>query len=342
MLGPDLSGMGGISRVVKNWESGGIFKDKNILYIASVKEHCSSKLIFMCTAIIQFCLACYKYKPRIIYIHTSSYNSFYRKSIFICIAIIFKIKIILHIHPSHFYQFLQTLKYPKKSLVFLILKKIDLFIVLTRCMKVKIQSLFPNKLIHVIPNPVIVPRLNQKNFASRKKCNFLYLGWFVESKGIYDLVDAAKLLTLKNEKFTVDFYGTKEIAKLVKYIQINSLQNYCIVHGWANDETKFEALHSCTALILPSHTEGIPNVILEAMACKTPIISTLVGGLTEILRESENAFIVEPKNCIDLAEKMAIVLHNKNLSQKLADQAYMDVLKNFDISIVANKLKSII
>ena len=161
-------------------------------------------------------------------------------------------------------------------------------------------------------------------------------------KGVYDLVDAAQILVVEGMDFIIDFYGTKEIEQLRKYVSERKLDAFIKVHGWANENQKLEALHHSTALILPSHTEGIPNVILEAMAAKVPIISTLVGGLTEILRDGENAIIVEPGNPTDLAEKIKFALDNRQFCYDIAHNAYLEAREKYDLPIIKAQLQKIL
>ena len=132
----------------------------------------------------------------------------------------------------------------------------------------------------------------------------LYLGQYYESKGVYELVDAMEILLKTRKDIEVDFYGTKEMERFRRYVEEKGLCEKVRINGWIDDDKKLEALSRSTMLILPSHTEGTPNVILEAMATKTPVVSTWVGGLREILKGGENAIIAEVGNPLDLSQKL--------------------------------------
>jgi glycosyltransferase involved in cell wall biosynthesis len=169
----------------------------------------------------------------------------------------------------------------------------------------------------------------------------LFLGWYLKYKGIYDLVDAVKIITKMGYNVKVDLCGTYKINNLKNYVIKNNLTNIK-VNGWIYDNEKFNLLYKSTILILPSYSEGIPNVILEAMATKTPIIATSVGGLNEILIDHNNALIVKPKNPVDLSEKILELLENENLREKIATNAYNLAKNNFDISIIKKQFKQIL
>ena len=95
-------------------------------------------------------------------------------------------------------------------------------------------------------------------------------------------------------------------------------------------------------LILPSYSEGIPNVILEAMATKTPIISTNVGGLSEVLTDNYNSVITLPKNPGRLSSDIQRMLKDAQFRSQLARNAYKDVQEKYDITIVKKSFKDII
>lgn len=191
-------------------------------------------------------------------------------------------------------------------------------------------------------NAVNVKEFENTLKITRKENRILYLGWYVKSKGVYDLVDSIEILVKKNLDIELFLYGTKEIQNLRKYVKQKKLNHIIKVHGWANYEEKIQAFHEATIFVLPSYTEGVPNVILEAMATKTPIISTNVGGIKELLVHNHNAMFTEVANPYDLSVKIELFLEKTELRKKLACQAYMDVVNNYDIKIIKHKFKKII
>ena len=138
------------------------------------------------------------------------------------------------------------------------------------------------------------------------------------------------------------FFGTKEVKQLKKYVEEKGLSFTIKVNGWAGDDKKLEELFRATMLILLSHTEDIPNVTLEAMATKTPIVSTLVGGLKEVLKDGENAIIAEPHNSLDLSEKISMCLNNEVLRTKIAGNAYREIEEKYDFPIIKREFGKIV
>ncbi len=169
----------------------------------------------------------------------------------------------------------------------------------------------------------------------------LYLGQYYESKGVYELVDAMEILLKSRKDIEIDFYGTKEIEMLRGYVEEKGLSETVRINGWLNDDEKLEVLHKSTLLVLPSHTEGIPNVILEAMATKTPIVSTHVGGLTEILTDRENAVIAEVCNPRDLSQKISSYLQDHKLREAIATNAFRDCRTKYDVNVIKEQFARI-
>jgi glycosyltransferase involved in cell wall biosynthesis len=340
MVGPDLSGLGGISRVVSLWQIGGFFSDFEIKYFSSVAGK-GSKLRVLFSAFLSFAFACLG-RCRVVYIHTASFNSFYRKCLFMLPAVLMRRRLIVHIHPSYFAQFIFDLQGLKKYVARAILSKASAFIVLTPEIKENMAKLFPDKLIYVLNNPIDIRGMKNSGGLQRRPNNILFLGWYMKRKGVYELVDAIGMLLEQGYDVSADFYGTKEVEKLQNYVSDLGLNKNIRINGWIGEEEKLKALYSCNVLVLPSHTEGIPNVILEAMATRTPIVSTLVGGLREVLRDGENAVIAEPANAIDLSRKILRVLQDKKLALQIADNAYKQACEKYDLPIIKECFRTVL
>ena len=67
--------------------------------------------------------------------------------------------------------------------------------------------------------------------------------------------------------------------------------------------------------VLPSLSEGFPNVILEAMASELPIVTTNVRGLPEIIKDGENGFLVEPRSPEQIAQKVLLLFEDNELRE---------------------------
>ena len=340
MVGPDLAGQGGVSRVVTIWQDSGFFADYGLDYVASCSDASKHKLLTLLKGLWSFVLLLAPVD--LVYIHTSAFTSFYRKSLFLLLARLFGKKVILHIHPSGFYDFYTGTSGFFHSYCAFVLGQVSIFVVLADEMKLNISTHFPRTPIHVLRNAINLQEMSDNSGIKRKSNELLYLGWYIRAKGVYELVDAVELLTQRGIALHLNFYGTKEVAQLTEYVRSKQLTSEITVNGWIGNDGKLKALYESSMLILPSHSEGIPNVILEAMATKTPIVATFVGGMKEILRDGENALTVEVNNPVDLSDKILMLLQDDALRNHLAENAYQEAAEKYDVPVIRNYFRDII
>lgn len=81
-------------------------------------------------------------------------------------------------------------------------------------------------------------------------------------------------------------------------------------------ETK-DVIKNCYCLVLSSLSEGLPRVLMEAMALKKPVIASNVGGIPELIKDSENGFLFEKGHSKELAQKLKTLLENKDLAKEM-------------------------
>jgi len=92
-------------------------------------------------------------------------------------------------------------------------------------------------------------------------------------------------------------------------------------------------MNACDVLCLPSLSEGLPNVALEAMACGLPVVASRVGGVPEVVRDGVNGFLVPPSDPGALADAL-----RRALATKWDREAIRASVSQFDWSISAKTL----
>ena len=90
-----------------------------------------------------------------------------------------------------------------------------------------------------------------------------------------------------------------------------------------------KVMAACSIFVLPSRTEAMGRVLIEAMACKKPVIGSNVDGIPNIVKNNFNGLLFESENVDDLTDKIYMVLGNKYLADKLSTNAYKYLLENF-------------
>lgn len=154
-----------------------------------------------------------------------------------------------------------------------------------RSYQVLIDEGFQN--VYNLPNP-ISPKLIKKarcpDFQSRKSGVVLFVGRVTREKGIVDLFNAVLDLESVNQLRILGPYNDKLKERLEQLATGSRGSNWVRFLGEQNSDFVMKEMRECGLFVLPSYTEGFPNVILEAMVSACPIVATEVGAIPEMLQ----------------------------------------------------------
>lgn len=175
----------------------------------------------------------------------------------------------------------------------------------------------------------------------------LAIGNFIQRKGFEYLIEALNIIVnrkgIYNIKLGIGGRGPLR-TKYENMIKAYSLNNYATFLGFINAEAMPSYYTQADIFVLPSitdrkgDTEGLGVVLLEANACKTPIIGSRVGGITDIIQDGVNGLCVEPKNPADLAEKIITLAADKNLRVEMGENGRKYVEANFNWDTIATEI----
>lgn len=156
--------------------------------------------------------------------------------------------------------------------------------------------------------------------------HFIFVGWLVREKGILELLDAISDLRSRY-RFRFTFVGSGTLEEQVgKYIESCDLDGDVVALGWKSSEEVQSLLISADVFVLPSHAEGFPNALLEAMAKGLPAICSDVGGISDTLQHGVNGFLIPPRESKPLVEAMEhYLLHPDLIAQH--SQATLRILR---------------
>ncbi len=239
-----------------------------------------AKLVqFISASVSLFYKLLFSKRIKIVHIHTSSYNSFWRSSIFVSISKIMRRRVVLHVHGGGFKEFYRSS--PEK--ISLVLNKCDCIIALTESWKSFFLDITAGPDIVAVSNPVEPPVI--MDVVDDEKIHMLFLGSLSETKGIYDLLEVINLRQKKyRDKMILHLGGDGEVDKVKKMIFEYSIDDIVKYEGWLEGVRKIKLMNICSVFVLPSYYEGLPVSILEAMSYGEYIISTKVGGIPEIVK----------------------------------------------------------
>jgi len=168
------------------------------------------------------------------------------------------------------------------------------------------------------------------------------VGRLCEQKGQLLLLEAAQKLAAQGTTFELVLAGDGEMrAEIETLIARHELQAQVRITGWISSGQVREELLAARALVLPSFAEGLPVVIMEAMALRRPVLTTYVAGIPELVRPGENGWLFPAGAVQELAAAMADCLGQPDeVLQRMGDAAHQRVLERHDIDTEAAKLAS--
>jgi glycosyltransferase involved in cell wall biosynthesis len=101
-----------------------------------------------------------------------------------------------------------------------------------------------------------------------------------------------------------------------------------LLPGFRSDVRSF--LHECDIFVLPSHTEGLPNAVLEAFACSKPVVATEVGGMPELVRDGLNGLLVPACDMNGLARCIQVLAEDKDLRGRMGQEGFRIVKEYYN------------
>jgi len=141
-----------------------------------------------------------------------------------------------------------------------------------------------------------------------------YIGDLTENKGIRNVIDAIRMLSNQELRFIIGGEGSL-FEETRKRIDENDLTDTVALAGWIPHSEIPTYLNKLKLLILPSASEGIPFILLEAMACGTPVLATPVGGVPDVLKDGETGFILKNNSPEAIANGITRALYYPGLDQ---------------------------
>ena len=195
--------------------------------------------------------------------------------------------------------------------------------------KVKVVHCGLEPAFHDVP-PVAMP------VVPRLVC----VGRLCEQKGQLLLMQAAGLLAEQGHEFEIVLAGDGEMrAEIKALVERYGLQARVRITGWISSEQVRAEILAARALVLPSFAEGLPVVIMEAMALRRPVLTTYVAGIPELVCHGENGWLFPAGSVEELAVALADCLGQPaEVLERMGEAAYQRVLERHDIDTEAAKL----
>jgi len=203
----------------------------------------------------------------------------------------------------------------------------------------------PNKIIKIsnfIDQNVFFPIDSRQKGVIRGKHGFndrkiiAFSGRLVKGKGLQILLESMAKLIKGFENILLIILGDGPLGiDLKKKSQTMGIEKNIKFFGFVDNIHEYLAVADVFAF--PSFQEGLPNAVLEAMACGLPVVSTKIGGVVDVIEDGENGLLVEPGNADQLSDAIKRLIIDTEYASKLGRNALKTIRENYDINGIATK-----
>lgn len=180
-----------------------------------------------------------------------------------------------------------------------------------------VQRFAPKVKVVLIPNCVNIDELPRQCESVANSRTILFIGWVTPAKGLGELIEAWKIAHPRGWKLEIVGPGSLDYRKSL--VDRHEPENVEFVGELAHDAA-MKRMAKCDVFVLPSYTEGFPNVIVEAMALGRPIIATDVGAIPEMLQDGAG-ILVKSRDVLQLAAAIEEVTGSTELREQLGLRA---------------------
>ena len=169
-----------------------------------------------------------------------------------------------------------------------------------------------------------------------------FIGRMNFEKGFENFLDSLPAILESDKNLKIVIVGDGPLKHLIpKKVSKEQLENNVKIENWIPHEDLPRIYNNLKLLIIPSYTEGLPNVLLEAMACGTPVLATPVGAIPDIIKDGETGYVMENNSPECIVKNINRALMDPTL-EYIAMNAKKMVEREFTFEITVKQWKRIL
>jgi glycosyltransferase involved in cell wall biosynthesis len=158
---------------------------------------------------------------------------------------------------------------------------------------------------------------------------------------VFELLAAGALLAPRFPALRLVFGGEGDFAALLRRAAELGIEDRIELPGWIEADQRDEQLARASVFCLPSHAEGLPMAMLEAMASGRAVVASSVGGIPETIVDGGNGLLVPPRDEAALARALTQVLGDEALRARLAGAARATIEQHYSTEVVCGQLSAL-
>lgn len=314
---------------------------EDVRYNVVGRRHGISGAFWMPWDILKFIVKVLVCRPDCIVVNPSlKINALRRDFMYIDIAVALKLKVVVIMHGFDL-GIAQTVN---KEWVRQHLDKASLVLTLAAKFREIMRSWMVKSPIELTTTKVEDRMLDGFDIKSRqgKIRNILFLSRVEKAKGVYEMIDTFLLLKRKKLQLTLTVVGGgSELDSLERYANEKKVEGITFM-GEKNGRERIEAYKNADLFFFPSYGEGMPTVVLEAMAFGLPVVTRYVGGLCDFFEDGKMGRITDSKDPCEFAGMIETFLHDEEYTKQVSSYNHEYALQHFMASKVGVKIEELI
>src|SRR5260221_3880926 len=340
MVGTSFETRGGVASVVNAYRAAGLWGRVPIAYGAT---HCDgsrlAKLACALGAVFSMLALMARHSRAVLRVHSASRGSFWRKCVFMAMARAGGWPIIFHLHGGGFPRFYDEECTPaQKRIVRYCLDGAAAIIVVSERWGTWMRSVTANPRVTCIVNPVAIPVAAGEE---RSEALVAFVGRCDEAKGVYELLDGVGEVRRTIPGVRLECAGDGDLGALQRRADELGVAAHLGLPGWIGRLRRDELMRHAAVFVLPSHAEGLPVSLLEAMAAGCPVIATDVGGIPDVVADGVNGLIVPLRDRDALALALHRLLVDRRLAARLGREARNTIARRYTVEQALERLEQI-
>jgi glycosyltransferase involved in cell wall biosynthesis len=305
--------------------------------------HVVFSLAFVALAVWRILLEGASGRLAVVHLNLAERGSVYRKAALLGATKLAGGRVLLHLHAAQLVQSHATTGSFGKALLGWMFRSADHCVVLGDVWRRWIVDTFgvrPNR-VGVIYNGVPATTLKPRTPPPDGCFRLLFVGNLLERKGVKDLLHALASPGIAARDIVLTMAGGGPVDTYREMASRLGIGDRVTFTGWVSQDYARSLMVDSDALILPAYDEGLPLVILEALASRTPVICTPVGSIPEVLEDRRTALFVPPGDQGEIAAAILALADGPELSSGLAEAGKLLYERLFTMEAFAQSVESL-
>lgn len=305
--------------------------------------HIALSPFFLLLAVGRIFLEASQGRLAVVHLNLAERGSVYRKAVLLAATKLVGGRVLLHLHAAQIVQFHGSMGVPGQSLLRWMFRSADHCVVLGEVWRRWVIDTFgvrPNR-IGIVYNGVPATMPTRRTVPVSGCFQLLFVGNLLERKGVKDLLRAFAMPSMKTRDIHLTMAGGGPVDSYREMAATLGIADRVTFTGWLSQDDARTLMVNSDALILPAYDEGLPLVILEALASRTPVICTPVGSIPEVLEDGQTALFVAPGDEVAIANAIIGLLDQPQRRANLAASGHALYERLFTMYAFATSVGSI-